>query len=286
MTHSKHLDFEQKGYLLLRNPQHQLQDFLQITERWGHDFVQIQNLSGTGPQQIVGSHLGRTPLPGKTDVFLNAGHNASYPLPLHGELYYQMPYPPALLCFYCETPPLEQGETLLCNGQALFQALPTSIQQLFLEQDLVYTRHSPLAVWQKDYQTQDAKALLQFLKSVPIEGEIHPETGELTTRYTCSALRHFRGDWCFMNNLIPFALRERDEPQATRSRVRLANGQTLPAAALDALLTCSEALQHSIAWQKGDILLVDNRWVLHGRRALLPGPRTLYLRMAQHCRTP
>ncbi len=280
------MNFEQKGYLLLSSPQHQLQDFLEITARWGQNFLQFANQPVAGPQQIVGSHLGRTPLPGKTDVFLSTGHHASYPLPLHGELYYQMPQPPELLCFYCETPPLQQGETLLCNGQALFQALPTSLQQLFLEHDLVYTRHSSLEAWQQDYQTQDCKALLQFLETQHIKGKIHPETGELTTHYTSSALRHFRGDWCFINNLIPFALRERDEPQATRSRVRLTNGQAIPAVALETLLTCSETLEHRIAWQKGDILLVDNRWVLHGRRALHPGPRTLYLRMAQNCRLP
>lgn len=277
--------FETQGYLLVRQAEHTLEDFVHLTNQWGQDFLTLTApQTGKSPRQIVGSHLGRTPLPGYDSVFLSSGQGATYPLPLHGELYYQLQSPPELLCFFCHVPPQTQGETLLCDGGALFAALPTAFQQRLQTENISYTRYSGPDWWQKDYGTSDAEALRAFLTQQGIQAEIDPETRVLKTVFTTSALRK-RGDkFCFINNVIPFALRERQEPHATQSRVRFASGEPLPDAWLDSLLSAAAALQIPIRWQAGDILLIDNRRTLHGREALLEGPRTLYLRMAAQCR--
>ena len=274
-----------QGYVLLRNTHHQLQDFIALSEQYGQDFLSVKPLDTDchkrqTPRQIIGSHLGRTALPGYDSIFLNSGSGATFALPLHGELYYQKTDPPEALFFYCQTPPAEAGETLVCNGFTLFNALPPSLQHRLSSQKISYTRYSSKAVWQRDYATQDVDALLAFLAQHHIQAEVNSQ-GELKTVFTTSAVPQINGKHCFINNLIPFALREYQEPQATRSRVRFENGSPLSMDVLKTIMDKAQQHQEKIVWQAGDILILDNRFCMHGRNQLLEGPRTLYLRMAQ-----
>lgn len=274
-----------QGYVLLRNTHHQLQDFIALSEQYGQDFLSVEPLDAVRqkrqtPRQIIGSHLGRTALPGYDSIFLNSGSGATFALPLHGELYYQKTHPPEALFFYCQTPPAEAGETLVCNGFTLFNALPSSLQHRLSTQKISYTRYSAKAVWQRDYATQDPDALLTFLAQHRIQGEVNDQ-GELKTVFTTSAVPQINGKHCFINNLLPFAIREHQEPEATRGRVRFENGEAIGPEMLNTIIAAAAQHQEKICWKTGDILILDNRFCMHGRNQLLEGPRTLYLRMAQ-----
>lgn len=278
-------DLQTQGYALVQNPHSTVQDFVRLSNAWGKNFLSVSGADSAHkhthrPRQIIGSHLGRTPLPNHASVFLSSGSGSTFPLPLHGELYYQSHSPPEALFFYCQTPPAEAGETMVCNGISLFDALPSPLQERLVSQKISYTRYSPKELWQKDYATQDGNALLAFLAQNHVHGEIDAN-GELKTVFTTSAVPKVNGKHCFINNLIPFALREHQEPEATRSRVRFENGDAVSPEVLNTILTVAAQQQVGISWQAGDILIVDNRWCMHGRDRLAEGPRTLYLRMAQ-----
>lgn len=278
-----------QGYTLIRNPHHTLHDLMALSEAWAHAFLSVnspesfEQEDSISPRQIIGSHLGRTPLPGYDSIFLSTTSGSTFPLPLHGELYYQSSSPPEALFFYCETPPTEAGQTLVCNGFTLFDALPSWLQTRLTEQNISYTRYSAKELWQSDYATQDADALLQFLSQRNIHGEINAQ-GELKTVFTTSAVPRVKGNHCFINNLMPFALREYQEPEATRSRVSFENGEAISIDMLNTIMEIAEQHQVGISWQAGDILILDNRCFMHGRNRLSGGPRTLYLRMAQRLR--
>jgi alpha-ketoglutarate-dependent taurine dioxygenase len=278
-----------QGYAFIRNPDSVLQDFVTLTEQWGQAFLSLKKpdasakTSHSPPKQIIGSHLGRTPLSGYEDIFLNSSSGSTFPLPLHGELYYQRISPPEGLFLYCHVPPAKAGETLLCNGIKLFESLPSSVQNQLLAQKISYTRYSSKELWQNDYATQDADALLVFLAQHNIQGEMD-EQGELKTVFTTSAVTKANGKHCFINNLIPFALREYQEPEATRSRVRFENGKPISRDLLNTIIHAAQQHQVSFSWKTGDTLVIDNRCCMHGRNQLFEGPRTLYLRMAQHLR--
>lgn len=283
-----HQNLQTQGYTLIRNPHHTLHDFMALSKAWGDAFLSVNRPDSleqkdSSPRQIIGSHLGRTPLPGYDSIFLSTASGFTFPLPLHGELYYQSSSPPEALFFYCETPPTEAGQTLVCNGFTLFDALPSWLQTRLTEQNISYTRYSAKELWQSDYATQDADALLQFLSRHNIQGEINAQ-GELKTIFTTSAVPRVKGKHCFINNLIPFALREHQEPDATRARVSFENGEAISVDLLNTILEIAAQHQVSISWQAGDILMIDNRCCMHGRNQLFEGPRTLYLRMAERLR--
>lgn len=264
------------GALLLRGAD-SLDAFIGVTELWGQAFRQV--MPDKPLQALLGSQLKRQPLSGYDSVFLATGPAEHYALPLHGELYFQGAPPPQLLCFYCARPAKIGGDTLLCDGRALFAQLPVEIQQFFLEHALVYLRIQSEAQWQQAYQTQDFAALQDFLNQQQTQALLTAE-GELETRYTCRQVIWYQQHWVFINNFLPFTWRELHEPAATRARLRMRNGQPVPAEIVKAVHTLAEQLTYPVRWQQGDILLIDNRRVMHGRKAIADPQRRLYLRMA------
>ncbi|MGE3725426.1 MAG: TauD/TfdA family dioxygenase [Candidatus Sericytochromatia bacterium] len=271
--------FKSRGAVILRDLEHTPEDLVDLSEIWAaQDFLGLPSFTQT-PQQLIGANLRRTPLTGYPGVFVASGTADLFELPLHGELYYQYQHPPDLLWFYCATAPTQQGETWLCDGQALFAALPEQVQTAFLSQKIVYTRVQSAENWQRDYQTSDFKALKAFLASQAIESVLE-EDGALLTRFTTPALRWHQGQPVFINNVLPFALRELSQPDALRAHVRFEDGQKIPSEMVLLIRDTARQLTCAWPWQTGDILLVDNTRILHGRGTLHPEPRCLYLRMS------
>ncbi|PKL77606.1 MAG: hypothetical protein CVV27_04995, partial [Candidatus Melainabacteria bacterium HGW-Melainabacteria-1] len=275
------------GAVLIRHSGHSLLDFLGVSDHFGRDFVRVSKKGQV--RQITGGNVNRQALPGYDSVFLPTGHGQLFALPLHGELYYQYRQPPELLWFFCQHSAAQDGETWLCDGADLFAALPAAIQQLLMDQQIVYTRCQPAANWQRDYGCEDFASLCAFLAGQGIEASLQPD-GSLLTRYVCSALRLDQLDSggqnrpVFINNLLPFALRELHEPAATQARVRFEDGSRIPVEMLQQIEAIAADLTCHLSWQAGDLLMLDNRRVMHGRGQISDPKRTLYLRMSHLAR--
>jgi alpha-ketoglutarate-dependent taurine dioxygenase len=64
-----------------------------------------------------------------------------------------------------------------------------------------------------------------------------------------------------------------------RGRLTFADGSILPEAVWDELAWLTERLTVEVAWRAGDVLMLDNTRILHGRRRVEPGDgRLLYTR--------
>lgn len=59
---------------------------------------------------------------------------------------------------------------------------------------------------------------------------------------------------------------------------RFADGRQIPAGVLGELTGITEALTEEISWQDGDVVLIDNSRVMHGRRAITGSRRTIVKR--------
>lgn len=267
-----------EGALVLRKETHRLADFIAISEHGGQDFRCLE-ASGKA-QNLIGSNLQRTPLAGYKSVFHNAGQGHSYGLPLHGELYFQGSAPPELLWFYCASASTSGDQTLICDGQALYQALPAAIQQLFQQEPLVYYRYQSQANWQRDYQCDRFETVRALLSEQQTEAYLEAD-GTLETRFTSSALRYYQNKWTFINNFLPFALRELQQPEATRARVRRRDGSAFETEMILTIAEIARNLSQALSWQESDILMIDNQRVLHGRDSIQDPKRHLYLRMSQ-----
>ncbi|MEZ0374942.1 MAG: TauD/TfdA family dioxygenase [Candidatus Sericytochromatia bacterium] len=271
-------DLLEQGALMLR-ARASLEEFLAFSARcaasWG-PFV--EQGSQQGQQQSVGGNSGRSTVAGLASLFTTTGRTQGHPVPLHGELYFQQRRPPELLWFYCAQAPESDGMTWLCDGISLFAALPQPIQAQLSQRRLVYQRRLDCAYWQQ--YGKDPEKVLEWFTAQGYAISWN-EDGSLSTCFMAPALIERGGEPVFINNLLPFGLRQIQTPEATRARVCFEGEQPIAPELVLEIEAIAAGLTRAVAWQAGDVVLVDNTRTLHGRGAVSGSQREVYVRMSQ-----
>ena len=221
--------YKAQGYALLRQQSG--------ADKSVYDYLS-QKLSARFVSYKNGVHLDRSQY-SSTQSTLN---RADYPVPLHGELFYT-PSPPRMLWFYCEAyGEGVGGETLLTDGVAVYHALPGELVKRFDQQPICYRRDTSAG------SIKDDESVLE---------------------HTCSAVTSYDGEPAFVNSLLlayETEVMRRKYPGFMRELgVRWASGRKFERSDIRAIKRVIEPLTVTIAWQPGDILLVDNYRFMHGR---------------------
>jgi alpha-ketoglutarate-dependent taurine dioxygenase len=192
---------------------------------------------------------------------------------LHIELGY-LPNPPDLIWFRCIVPPKSGGATIACDGSAIARQLSDAARELLLTKKLKYTSYWPPAVWSRYFSTRSREEVTAYLSALPSTAfRFHGE--RLLLEYFAPALAAgpANGDSIFANSLLHYML------DGYRDFICFHDGTSIPEWLCEELTAISEQLTADIEWQPDDLLLLDNRRVLHGRRAHFDPERKLHVRM-------
>jgi alpha-ketoglutarate-dependent taurine dioxygenase len=242
------------------------------------DFKKFTELFSTSFVSYVGGAYSREMINGDKTLLSVTGGKLAFPVPLHGEMYYRK-QKPDILWFYCASPALKDGETTICDGIQIYNQLSSSTQELFQEKKLKYIRTYPTGIWQKIYQTDDLSHVEAVCKDNEMQLEADKE--QVTTHYIASAIQPSRSgrNQVFINNILPVIAQELNGN--TSSLVRLEDGSKIPDSVIDEIKTITEKLIYLVSWQKGDILMIDNTRLMHGRRAFADNQRDIYVRLCE-----
>jgi alpha-ketoglutarate-dependent taurine dioxygenase len=82
-------------------------------------------------------------------------------------------------------------------------------------------------------------------------------------------------------NSIPIVMWQEDDLKLKRSVVRMADGSPIPRDVVDEMWQVCDANTHNISWQAGDLVMIDNTRMMHGRRAFTGTHRQISVRMAR-----
>jgi alpha-ketoglutarate-dependent taurine dioxygenase len=257
------------GFVLLRGFAHSASDFEVITRQFSRRFMVHGNInrefvSQDGSTQAVDAGL--------------------HPLPLHSEMSYG-PFYPDSMWFFCAVPPRVGGETTVCDGVALFNALAPESRSYFKTHRLRYRHRYPPRAWQQGIKTT-ARGLASL--KLAIGARLYRKRGVyrfhfdheqyLCVDYVTSALVPLRdGRHAFANSLEISYL-----PQVIALRggsVTLENGEPVSGALLADVARAADAAGLRIGWQAGDVVMLDNARVMHGRVALSPDDRKILVRL-------
>jgi alpha-ketoglutarate-dependent taurine dioxygenase len=200
-------------------------------------------------------------------------------IPLHNENAYQLDWPMRLL-FYCARPAERGGETLIADMLKVTARIGPRVREKFLGKRVMYVRNYGSGVdlsWQTVFQTGDKAEVERYCRGHRIEFEWKADDC-LRTRQTCQAMaRHPEtGDQVWFNQAHLFHVSslgpgprgamlavfgERDLPR----NAYYGDGSPIEEEALEEIRRAFSAETVSFPWEAGDLLLVDNMLVAHGR---------------------
>jgi hypothetical protein len=194
------------------------------------------------------------------------------------------PRSPDIVAFFAERAAFEGSQTTICDGARLFASFDAA-QQARWSQPMTVERKLPEALW-KRYLANEHPAIsqpeevtmehvLQFQHAVPGQSFDLHENGDMTYRLTVAPVRPsaFGAARGFANAVLG------PSHNYEAPRYVLADGTPVTAEEIEALRAQAETFTTEINWQDGDIAVLDNTRVMHGRRAIADADRTLFIGM-------
>jgi alpha-ketoglutarate-dependent taurine dioxygenase len=204
----------------------------------------------------------------------------TFPLPLHADRAY-VKSAPEVMFFACMEPAVKDGQTTVCDGIAVYRALSPQARRRFDERDICYLRRYAPDEWQLIYRTTDIARVREYCDANEMTLELERD-GAIVTRYVTTAVPRTRwqGERAFCNSLQIGYWQEHTLGRAV-NRVRWADGSEIDAGLMAEVDDVCAGLTADIPWVAGDIAIVDNTRMLHGRRAFDDDVRQILVRMGQ-----
>lgn len=186
------------------------------------------------------------------------------------------PMPPDVIAFFSELSASKGSQTTMCDGYAVYQALSPALKQLFM-QPMRISRYLPKLIWQTYVATalkrediesislEDLKRFIDQTTSQTLTHFIEPQAdGGVRYILQIPAIRedNLSSKQAFANTILGPSFNY-EKPEFT-----LADGSSVDNALIDELTQICEAYTQEITWQNGDVLVLDNKRIMHGRRQI------------------
>ncbi|WP_431894780.1 TauD/TfdA family dioxygenase [Nonomuraea sp. bgisy101] len=225
-------------------------------------------------------------------VWTSTEYPAEYEISLHNELSYAHRWPSRLF-FYCDQAPATGGATPVSDSRAVLAALTPEVRSRFTSLGVAYLQnlHGGFGLgksWQDTYETEDRDEVERALAETGAEFRwtdddelrvrqvrpavrVHPVTGEdvwfnQAEQWHVSSLPADEAE-----ALLEMASSDEELPlQAT-----FGDGSALGADDLRMVREVAKRNECAFPWERGDVMMIDNLLVMHGRHAYTGNRRIL-----------
>jgi alpha-ketoglutarate-dependent taurine dioxygenase len=229
----------------------------------------------------------------KGNIYTSTDYPPSQPIFLHNENSYQKEWPLKIF-FFCRQAPDKGGETPIADVRKVLARISPEIRDRFASRKWMYVRNFGDGLgltWQNVFQTEDKEAIERHCRERGIETEWAGD--HLRTRAVRQAVaRHPKtGEPVWFNHAtffhvstlepeVRFALLDEFDDGELPANTYYGDGSPIEPEVLDHLRAAYTAETVSFPWRQGDLLMLDNMLVAHGR-APYSGPRQILVGMAE-----
>ena len=227
-------------------------------------------------------------------IYSSTDYPRSHYIFFHNENSFAHTFPQKIF-FFCLTPSEKGGQTPLADIRKVYQHIPSSIREKFKKKKVLYVRNFGRKVglsWQNVFNTSNPTELEKYGQQAGIklewksEGRLrtyavreacaeHPQTKEMIW-FNHVAVLH-------ISTLPPLQqkmLLEEFAPEDLPNNTYYGDGTEIEPEVLNIIRDAYQQEQIMFSWQQGDVLMVDNLLVAHGRKPY-SGRREIVVGMAQ-----
>lgn len=214
----------------------------------------------------------------KDGVYTSTEYPRQYEISLHNEMSYSLRWPD-FLYFFCVTPPGSGGETSIADSRRIMSSIAPEIVEKFERLGVGYRRNlfgrkSAFNSWAKAYETEDRAAVERHCREWDTQYEWLDDDGLQTTEIRAATRFHpiteekiwFNQAHLWHVSNSPF-LEEEDFAAASDLPMNcvFGDGTTIDVTMLKNIRQVMNEEKKLVSWEKGDLLLLDNVLVAHGR---------------------
>ena len=222
------------------------------------------------------------------NIYTSTEFPADQYIPLHHEMSYSHNWP-LKIWFGCLTAPEVGGRTPIADCRSVLEHLDPRLVQEFAHRGVSYLRNLRRGIglsWQETFQTQDPAEVRRYCSEARIEIELF-EADRLRTRQRRHAVAHHHATraatWFNQAHLfhthgldpaVADSLRRTYAEEDLPRHAYFGDGAAIPDGVIDDILQAYRKAEVSFAWQRGDVMLLDNMLVAHARTPF-SGPRLI-----------
>ena len=250
------------GYVLLRGFDSSMESFSRLVERVG-------TRQSLDPAREFFSKVAQ-----KVDAGIDA-------IGLHCENG-NSPFWPDVAWFYCQQAAVAGSQTTVCDGQIVWRMLSEDTKRLFTEEPITYSRRVSEEQWKnyvfhsfnqeipyQDIQLSDLEHLMSGSDTAQVEAV---EQGAIFYRCTVGAVRSSS-----LNDAMAFANSILGPSYNYESpKICFQSGADISSSVLDEVVDVTNRCTANIDWCDGDIVIIDNKRVMHGRRKIEDTNRKIF----------
>lgn len=192
------------------------------------------------------------------------------------------PWVPDLVWFYCERPAKIGSQTTICDGARTWDRLSPRTQERFLEQRISFARPMPADKWKnlvfrlldgaktaEEITFDDLLAVTD--EDVDVKYLLRADGSVHYTYFTHAAHTTMFGQGpVFANSILTPSVNY--EPPV----IEFEDGTPLDAMLMREIIEATALETDEIDWYTGDVAIVDNSRVMHGRRKIRDENRSLF----------
>jgi alpha-ketoglutarate-dependent taurine dioxygenase len=259
------------------------------------DFERFVGAGTGGSLEYTERSSPRSRVSGK--IYTSTDYPPEMPIFLHNEQSYNQSFPLRIL-FFCLVPAAQGGATPIADVRRVYRRIDPAVRRRFAREGYLYVRNFGDGLgltWQEAFGTGDPAAVERYCAANDIAVEWKPRDRLRTRQLRRAAGLHPRtGQPVWFNHLTFFHVSTLEPqvqqvllaelaPEDLPNNTWHADGSPIEPQVMEHLRAAYRAETLSFAWQRGDVLMLDNMLTAHARQSFT-GARQVVVAMAAPCR--